>query len=227
MGKPAKSLVGAKFGRLIVIQRAGVTSGSVMWKVVCQCGVSKTVSGSNLRSGDVTSCGCYKREIHTVHGFARHPLYFVWVNMIRRCGSDKYGKTYNTLKVYKPWHNIKTFIKYIETKLGAKPTASHSIDRIENNRGYYPGNIRWATKSEQSNNRKSVRRFTYKGETETVRYFADKYGVKFATVRNRLRKGYSICQALETDLGKRVLKTPTHQVLQFGKVRPIRPIKVG
>lgn len=118
--------------------------------------------------------------------------------MVRRCGSSDYGESYKNVNIYPQWKDsVKEFIDYVERDLGQKPSEEHSIDRIDNEKGYIPGNLRWATKSQQSNNRRTVKLFTYNGETNTIRYFSDKYGINFNTVRTRLYKGMSICQALQ------------------------------
>jgi hypothetical protein len=204
MGRSAQDLTNQRFGRLVVIKRVGSRNGLPYWLCKCDCGNETKVTSSNLR-GRTRSCGCLAMEVRVKHGKHKHPLYLTWYNMIRRSGNFEYGESYLLVEVCEEWKNsVNDFIKYVDIVLGPKPSKVHSIDRIDNNKGYQPGNIRWATKVEQSNNRKCVRLYTYKGETNTIRYFADKYGANFNTVRTRLWKGMKIWQALQITSKKKV-----------------------
>lgn len=195
MSRRGKDLTGKRFGRLTVLQRSGTRHNSILWSCICDCGTKVKVTSSNFRC--TRSCGCLQLEIRTKHGLYKHPLYMTWANIIRRCGNSDYGESYISVTVCEQWKNsVEEFVKYVETTLGDKPSKEHSIDRIENSKGYEPGNIRWATKKEQSNNRRYVRKYEFKGEIGTIRYFCDKYGVNFHSVRTRLHKGETICQAL-------------------------------
>lgn len=198
-----QDLSGMVFGRLTVLRLSKVRRyGGPAWVCQCVCGTVKIVGASNLR-GKTRSCGCFNKERRTTHDLSRHPLYMTWVNMVRRCGNMAYGKSYVNVNVFKEWKDsVAKFVKYVSDNLGKKPSAEHSIDRIDTSGDYVPGNIRWATKLTQSNNRRYVRLFEYGGEKGTARYFADKYGMKFATLRTRLRKGMTICQALQTPLSE-------------------------
>ena len=88
-----------------------------------------------------------------------HSHYSTWEGMIQRCtnpNSKKY-KIYGGrgITVYPAWREPRVFLDYLDIVLGIKPTAQHTIDRIDNNKGYEPGNIRWVTKSEQNLNRRA------------------------------------------------------------------------
>jgi hypothetical protein len=101
--------------------------------------------------------------------------------------------------MYPPWEeSVGLFITDILSTIGERPSLLHSIDRIENSKGYVPGNLRWATKSEQSNNRDYVHRYTYQGKTGTIRDFSIWYGLSYIMLKKRLKKGMSIQQAIET-----------------------------
>lgn len=160
-----KDLAGKKFGSLVVIEQNGRSKGgSVMWLCDCDCGVRKTVRGSHLIRGSITSCGCNRRLsvalAATKHGHAsgRQPssTYNSWVRMIDRCTNEhnnrfpRYGG--RGIKVCERWKKFENFL----ADLGEKPDKALSIDRINNDGDYEPGNCRWATASEQARNRSVV-----------------------------------------------------------------------
>ena len=138
----------------------------------CLCGQETIVLVSNLRSGKTRSCGCWKRERAATivgetrwagsHGKARgdkDALYHLWLRINRRChnpNADNY-RWYGArgISVWEPWRkDAGAFITYVEQNLGPRP-AGMSLDRIDNDGNYEPGNLRWATAAEQARNRDS------------------------------------------------------------------------
>lgn len=91
------------------------------------------------------------------HNLSKHPYYTIHHSMVARCErpSHPFYRWYGArgIKVCDEWHDVSLYINYIEKVLGPKPTPKHSIDRIDNSKGYEPGNIRWASKKEQADNR--------------------------------------------------------------------------
>ncbi len=102
----------------------------------------------------------YVDELGNSLALTRHPLYATWRGMIDRCHIgrgddwDRYGG--RGIRVYKPWHNLATFIREILALIGPRPLG-RTLDRIENDDDYEPGNVKWSTPAEQAANRGSVR----------------------------------------------------------------------
>lgn len=197
-------LKGKRFGRLIVVKFAGANNGA-LWLTKCKCGNEKTVKGTQLRSGGAKSCGCLLKENpHSVkHGGAmdgkRTPEYRTWNGIIERCSNPK-SKGYcdyggRGIAICNEWS--KDFSAFLAS-VGNRPHPSMTIDRIENDRGYEPGNVRWATKREQARNRRNNTFVTIDGHRCLLVEACEKYGISRSIVRNRLTLGWSDEEALKT-----------------------------
>ena len=161
MGKKI-DMVGGRYGRLKVLEEDNTRAndGRVKWSCVCDCGNFISVSGSHLRSGHTQSCGCYKidktKQLVTTHGKSRSKVYNAWCNIKERC--------YNTLNTaYERYGGagvrvsedfIKNFQAFYE-EVGDPPNETNewSIDRIDHTKDYEAGNLRWATATQQSQNK--------------------------------------------------------------------------
>lgn len=149
-------MTGLRFGRLTVISRAGSNRrGLAKWKCECSCGNELEVMGASLRNGNTKSCGC---SFNKSHGDAASgaPEYTAWESMIARCENKRHVSWHDYggrgIKVAPEWRrNYPAFLKYV----GRRPTPQHTLDRYPNNDGHYePGNVRWATRSEQNANQR-------------------------------------------------------------------------
>ena len=161
--KRFKDLTGMRFHRWSVRSFAGMkgTEGAY-WNCVCDCGAESEVKSGNLRSGKSKSCGCFNlaqiRKRNTKHAHANRgaktPEYQTWCRMMKRCytPSDPRYHYYGGrgISVCMRWHSYPSFF----SDMGPRPSPKHSIDRINNDGNYEPGNCRWATALQQQNNRR-------------------------------------------------------------------------
>jgi hypothetical protein len=182
-------------------------SNQAMYLCECECGTIKQVAGFRLRSGYTKSCGCLTRELSakrlTTHGLTKHPLFSIWCSMMNRCYSKK-NKAYcnygaRGIYVCNRWHDVSLFIKD-NSSLAKKDL---SIDRIDNNKGYFPSNTRFVTRKTQSLNRRSNINITYNGVTKPIFEWANDIDIKPKTLWNRIRKlNWSIEKAMLTPVKK-------------------------
>lgn len=156
-------VAGQVFGRLQALLPTWVENGSDrMWLCACQCGATATVRGYHLNRGNSKSCGCLRRDVSrasrvavlTTHGMVNTPTWLSWRGMRVRCGreSDPHYKLYGGrgIAVCPEWGSFETFYR----DMGARPPGK-SLDRIDTNGNYEPGNCRWATPAEQGQNRRN------------------------------------------------------------------------
>jgi hypothetical protein len=199
-------LTGQRYGRLTVIARSP-EHRLVYWMCQCDCGGTKTVFAGSLRRGLTKSCGCLSSETtatrNTVHGLAqrsgRAPEYQTWAKMRRRCENPidpvyhRYGA--RGIKVCDRWQSFAAFLE----DMGPRPTPQHTIERVNNDGNYEPGNCRWADRTEQANNRRTSRILEHNGEALTVAEWARRTGLRQHTIMARIdRNGWSVERALTT-----------------------------
>ena len=150
-------LSGERFGILQVMERAENQKRKTRWKCLCECGNETIIPTNDLRSGKTKSCGC--RQNCGTHGLTnKHYLYYCWRNIKTRClnsnhpsYSDYGGRGILMCEEWKD--NFITFKDYILSTLGERPLL-HSLDRIDNDGDYRPGNVRWADRQTQQQNRR-------------------------------------------------------------------------
>lgn len=160
------NLVGQVFGRLTVLAYEGVDKHqTALWLCRCECGIVKVVPRRGLRSGGTVSCGCYGREraaqqlreAKTRHGHAKSPTHITWCQIVQRCTNprNRAWKNYGGrgITVCARWRD--SFEAFL-ADMGERPDGL-SIERVDNNRGYEPGNCIWATANQQARNKRTTR----------------------------------------------------------------------
>ena len=165
----------------------------------CECGNLITPTGGALCVGRTTSCGCGRK------GLSNTPEYECLHQAIKRCHNpnDKDFHNYGArgIAVSERYRGRDRAQNLIED-IGRKPTPKHSLDRINNDKGYEPGNLQWSSPTEQSNNRRTNRLITYKGVTLTLTQWSKKTGINRCTLGDRLDRGWSVEKALTTSSNK-------------------------
>jgi hypothetical protein len=158
-------LAGRKFGQLTAIRYSGSRESKVWWLCKCDCGTEKEIRAGSLMAGLSNSCGCLLPRItakrNLTHGMSYSPEYAIWSSMRDRCRNKQnaHYKYYGGrgISVCERWaENFEAFYQ----DMGPRPQ-SLTLDRINNDGNYEPGNCRWATRSQQSANR---RKYTLSNE---------------------------------------------------------------
>jgi hypothetical protein len=198
-GLPIIEMSGLQFGRLVVVSLSHLKPGrGAFWNCACECGTTKSINGSQLRSGAIVSCGCYRansiRSMKTTHGLSKLGLgsYMSWSAMRRRCMSEKdfafshYGG--RGIKVCDRWESFANFVADM-----GEPSHGETLDRIDVNGNYEPGNCRWASRAEQANNtRSNVRIKMSSGEPMTMAEFSRRSGIPYSRMRHQLKRGIRV-----------------------------------
>lgn len=226
--------VGDRYGMLVLAEKKmAVMAGYSRQAFVCRCdcGNTKIFSTRHLISGQMKSCGCNKskaaRDRATKHGLSETSLYKTWLSMRGRCHrpTEQSYKDYGGrgISVCDEWRNdFQAFAAYV----GAKPTQLHSLDRIDNNGNYEPGNVRWATRIEQANNRRSSTAVEFNGQVKTLTEWSESTGIHPYTIHTRIRDlGWSIEKALTTPARSRLIKYNSQEktMAQWGLLLGIKP----
>ena len=191
-------LTNSRFGRMLVIKENGKDRhGSILWECKCDCGTVKTIKGDWLKRGAVKSCGCYNRE-QTIKRNYKHghntrkkttSEYIAWNNMIARCENPN-DPRYNTygkrgVVVCEGWRNsFKSFLEHI----GARPSKKLSVDRIDNDGNYEPGNVRWGISEQQFRNKTNNHWIEYNGVKMILQDWAKKLKTDYRHIIRMLKK---------------------------------------
>ncbi len=230
--KYPSDLTGLRFGFLVVESkqpndRPYKTS---LWRCRCDCGNSRVVQRSALVCGVQVSCGCYNKkrviETHTTHGLHRHSAYGTWKSMIDRCYNpdSRDFKDYGGrgIKVCNEWHELASFV----AAMGPK-SKGQSIDRLDENGNYEPGNCRWTDALGQGEHKRNNAIVTHRGVQRHVASVWREAGIKESTFYNRLNAGMTPDQATALPVRKRnatvVIDGSERTIAEWARVAGVDP----
>lgn len=193
-GTRVKNIEGVKYGYLTAIREVGRTKhGAITWLFKCDCGNERIATAYEVKNGSPSSCGCKNVSPSKTHGLSRTKEYNTWARIIQRCedenytGYSQYGG--RGIKMCRRWRG--SFILFLKD-MGSAPSKKHSIDRINNNKGYYPSNCRWATNKQQCRNRRSNNIIEIGGVKKCIIEWCEFYGLSWHTFKTRRRQGVPI-----------------------------------
>lgn len=164
-----KDLTGQRFGRLVVVGRAGSDKHyHTKWKCRCDCGKETIVQGTSLESGNTKSCSCLKDETakitRTIHGKSTSRLHKVWAGMKERCSNPQNNRYHQYggrgITVCDDWkNNFQAFYDWAMANGYDEnaPRGQCTIDRIDNDKGYCPDNCRWVNMKIQRHNQRNAK----------------------------------------------------------------------
>lgn len=217
--------IGSVFDRWTVIGMGVRSSSEQKWLCRCKCGTEREVVRSSLVFGRSKSCGCLSREsakTRAIHGFCaggrKQRWYLAWHAMMARCSDTKNAKYHRYggrgIKVCERWHDKFAFF----ADMGESPPGL-TLDRIDNNGDYEPGNCRWVDRLTQRHNQERTEWLTYNGRTMCSAQWAKELGIARSSLRRRLKK-HSVEVALSMPVNqemasigrmqKRVVKASDH-----------------
>lgn len=194
--------IGEKFWKLTIVSRAPNAVRGGTWIGVCDCGASRVVESSQIERTKKLSCGktgCARMT----HGYRRKTRdqsgeYGIWIGAKARCFNPKEAMFHHYggrgITMCERWLVFANFVE----DMGLRPSSRHSIDRIDNDGNYEPGNCRWATTKEQSNNRSNTIFLEHNGVRKSLDDWARETGIKPATLRGRFNAGWDHGAALTT-----------------------------
>lgn len=177
-----KYITGQKFGRWTAIKRA-TFEHPILWHCICECGAKSILNGCVLRGGRSKSCGCLSRK----HGMYQSRTYRSWAMMLVRC-FRKNHKDYATygavgITVCKKWKKFENFL----ADMGIRPEGK-TLDRINNKKGYYADNCRWATPKEQALNRNDTIYLNLNGQKRSIEECSNLTGINRITLFQRVKR---------------------------------------
>lgn len=200
--KNKEDVTGRKFGLLTAICFSYIKRTNQFWKFQCDCGKIKIMKLSSVKYQN-KSCGCINSgRFVKKHGLSLTKIYKAWSHMIDRCYKQK-AKGYKNyggrgISVCEEWKN--NFQAFYDWSIINGYQDDLTIDRINNDGNYCPENCRWITIDIQSNNKSDNHYITFNGKTQTLTQWSHETNIKQPTIRQRLKRGWSIEKSLTTQL---------------------------
>lgn len=206
-------------------------SGKSLWYCRCDCGKEFIAVGSNVKSGNTRSCGCHNLQrireqglSNKTHGLSNSDEYHIWRGIKQRCRNPN-NKDYHRygargIDILDEWfESFESFYNY----LGPRPSEQHSVERIDNHGDYEPGNVKWATQKEQSNNTRSNHLIELNGNIKTITEWEKESPVSRVTINRRLQEGWNVEEAIFLEPNtKRKTQQPRRFITYNGKTHSIQ-----
>ena len=200
--KPLNTLQGQRFGYLVALYPGAKVDKHRAWVCKCDCGKEKTIREFVLLNGTVKSCGCHQYDGLKVrfvkHDMSRTREYRIWLGIRRRCNDPKHpgyknygGRGIRICKLYDD--SFEEFIK----EVGLCPKPNYTVDRINNEGHYEPGNLHWVSMKRNMRNRRNTSMITVSGKTMPMEDFADLIRVTAKNIRYHLKRGKTIEEIME------------------------------
>jgi hypothetical protein len=208
-------IAGRRFGRITVISLSHINKNSY-WHCKCDCGNEFIAIGNNMIRGKQVSCGCFKKELtgelRRTHGETKTRFYQIWAKMKSRTlnkNDGRYGDYGGRgISIHEKWVDYQNFksdmyasyLKHIN-EFGEYNT---TIDRVDNDGNYCKDNCKWATYKEQNANRRNTVKLDYHGVIYSITEASRKFNINPSTLKDRLRNGMDLEQALTAPVKGRV-----------------------
>lgn len=217
--KQVKDMSGLTFSRLTVVDFAETrktgAGSTAYWVCRCECNAILTVNGSSLRTGNTKSCGCLESDLTRARNFkhgaatrgVKSPEYTARWNMLSRCYNpasphfDRYGG--RGIGVCDRWRfgeNLLTGFDCFFADIGPRPDRNHSVDRYPDPDGNYePGNVRWATQTQQVRNSTNATKIKLDGAPMSIADAAETAKVPYRLLQGRLRRGWNVDKSISVE----------------------------
>lgn len=191
---------GRQVGHWTVLGRAFEAGSPIKWNCKCICGAERQVRSAHLSSGSSSSCGC-QQERPTKHGQAREgefsDKYKTWRTVKSRCNHESHPSSeYYHGKLCDSWQDYRNFDRDVPDA----PEPGLTIERLDNSKGYEPGNVRWATVTEQHRNQTNCVWLEHDGKRQLLTDWARELGLHPSSLSERIAK-YGVAVALSTPKG--------------------------
>lgn len=200
-----QDLTGKTYNRWTVLSFHSTDENhNLKWLCRCECGTVRPVNGSNLTRGLTKSCGCYQDDQR--HQMSDTPVYSVWVSMMQRCTNPKSQSYVNYggrgIKVCERWLDFENFYEDMGEPDGL------TLERVDNDGDYEPGNCMWASRGEQARNNRRNNLITWDGRTQCLTDWCEELspllGTSPQTIRTRIQNyGWTVEKAFTTPVNKR------------------------
>jgi len=188
-----KELIGEKFGRITILSEKENRKALCL----CSCGKKKIMRVNDLKRGKSKSCGCLRKEKMTTHGMKKTKEYSTWNSMKNRCLNKNNPRSFDYMgrgiTICDKWLAFEGFYE----DMGDRPK-NKTLDRINNEKGYYKENCRWATDIEQQSNTRKNIFIEFDGEIKTASQWSISLGGDRSLVSLRIRRGWTKKRAVST-----------------------------